>query len=285
VSTGGAIRSALVMGGGGITGTAWEIGVLAGLAEMGVDLGTADLVVGTSAGSIAGAQLRSGLGIADLYARQLEPPAGEQAAAISRTTALRFALAALRARGDEAAFRRRLGHLAARAAERGRTPTEAERRATIAGRLPAHDWPAAPLVICAVDAASGDFRPFDRGAGVPLVDAVTASCAVPGVYPPARIAGHPYIDGGVRGALNADVAGGAERVIALAPVPRGAGPVAGAQGELRGRFGRFALLTPDRHSQDVVGEAVLDPARRAPAARAGRDQGRAEARRVAAVWS
>ena len=58
----------------------------------------------------------------------------------------------------------------------------------------------------------------------------------------------------------------------------------GADEELQGLFGRFALLTPDRHSQDVIGNAVLDPARRAPAARAGREQGRSEARRVAEVW-
>jgi NTE family protein len=277
-------RTALILGGGGITGTAWEIGVVAGLADMGVDLLPAGLVVGTSAGAVAGAQLRSGLGIEAIYARQLEGPAGERAASIRRSSLLGYALAALRSRGDDAAFRGELGRRAQRATERGRTPTPAERRATIARRLPAHEWPAAPLVLCAVDARTGAFRAFDRDSGVPLVDAVAASSAVPGVYPPSVIDGDPYIDGGVRGALNADVAAGAERVVALAPLPRGAGPVAGAADELRGLFGRFALLTPDRNSQDVIGNAVLDPARRAPAARAGRDQGRSEARRVAEVW-
>ena len=194
-------RTALVLGGGGITGTAWEIGVIAGLADMGVDLLGAGLVVGTSAGATAGAQLRSGLGIEAIYARQLEGAAGERAAAIRRASLVGFALAALRSRGDDAAFRGELGRRAQRATERGRTPTPDERRATIARRLPTHDWPAAPLVLCAVDARTGAFRAFDRDAGVPLVDAVAASSAVPGVYPPTIIDGDPYIDGGVRGAL------------------------------------------------------------------------------------
>ena len=73
-------RTALVLGGGGITGIAWEIGVLAGLAEAGVDLTGADLVVGTSAGSVVGAQLTCGAELETLYERQLEPPTEEKAA-------------------------------------------------------------------------------------------------------------------------------------------------------------------------------------------------------------
>ena len=69
-----------MLGGGGITGIAWELGLLAGLAEGGVRLGEADLVVGTSAGSVVGAQLLSGAPVEELYASQLRPPSGEIAA-------------------------------------------------------------------------------------------------------------------------------------------------------------------------------------------------------------
>src|SRR5215203_1575582 len=84
---------ALVLGGGGVTGVAWEIGVLAGLAEAGVDLTGADLVVGTSAGSVVGAQVTSGAGIEELYARQLEPPASERVARLGRAAQARYAWA------------------------------------------------------------------------------------------------------------------------------------------------------------------------------------------------
>ena len=58
-SSGGTGR-ALVLGGGGVTGVAWELGILAGLAGAGADLSDADLVVGTSAGSAVAAQLTTG---------------------------------------------------------------------------------------------------------------------------------------------------------------------------------------------------------------------------------
>src|SRR3712207_7319070 len=127
-------RSALVLGGGGITGIAWEIGVLAGLAEAGVDLTGADLVVGTSAGSVVGAQLTGGADLETLFARQLEPPTGERAARMTRSALLRYGLAALRSRGDDVGFRRRIGALALAAEQAGLTPTEQERLDVIGDR-------------------------------------------------------------------------------------------------------------------------------------------------------
>lgn len=83
---------ALVLGGGGITGIAWEIGLLAGLAGLaadGVDLTAADLVIGTSAGSVVGAQVTSGTAIEDLYAAQLAGYGAEVAAHMRRRLLLR----------------------------------------------------------------------------------------------------------------------------------------------------------------------------------------------------
>src|SRR5258708_9941745 len=81
---------ALVLGGGGVTGIAWETGLLAGLAEAGVDLTSADLVVGTSAGSVVGAQILSGVSVQDLYAEQLTEPRAERAAKMGTGITLRF---------------------------------------------------------------------------------------------------------------------------------------------------------------------------------------------------
>ena len=100
---------ALVLGGGGVTGIAWELGILKGLADAGVDLTSADLVVGTSAGSVVGAQITTGRTIDDLYKTQLEPADKEIGAKLSRFTMLRMlpAAAAARQRQHEARPHRR----------------------------------------------------------------------------------------------------------------------------------------------------------------------------------
>ena len=275
---------ALVLGGGGITGIAWETGVLAGLAEAGVDLTGADLVVGTSAGSVVGAQVTSGTGIDALYERQLEPPSSERAAQVTRAALARYAWAMLRSRGRGEEFRRRVGALARAAADAGLTPTEEERLAVIGSRLVRSEWPEQRLVVTAVDAETGEFRTFDRSSGVPLVSAVAASCAVPGVYPPVTIDGRRYVDGGMRSAANADLAEGNDRVVVLAPIARGVGPLTSVDAQVTGMVARVAVVTPDEASRRAIGRNVLDPAARRPSAEAGRAQATAVAEQVREAW-
>jgi NTE family protein len=277
-------RKALVLGGGGITGIAWEIGVLAGLAEAGVDLTGADLVVGTSAGSVVGAQLTSGADLETLFARQLEPPTGEQAARMTRAALARYAWAVLRSRGDDVGFRRRVGALALAAEQAGLTPTEQERLDVIGSRLVSREWPDRDLRVTAVDAETGEFRVLDRTSGVPLLQAVAASCAVPGVYPPVTIDGRRYVDGGMRSAANADLAEGCDRVVVLAPIPRGVGPLASVDAQVTGMVARVAVVSPDEAARRAIGRNVLDPAARAGSARAGRAQAAGVAAQVTEVW-
>jgi NTE family protein len=277
-------RTALVLGGGGITGIAWEIGVLSGLAEAGTDLRSADLVVGTSAGSVVGAQVTSGAELEALYARQLEPPAQEKPARMSRADLARYAWAMLASRGRDVEFRRRVGALALAAEKAGLTPPEQERLDVIGARLVSRTWPERALVITAVDAGTGEFRTFDRDSGVPLLQAVAASCAVPGVYPPVTIDGRRYVDGGLRSAANADLAQGYDRLVVLAPIPRGVGPVAGVDAQVTGMGSRVAVVSPDEDSRTAIGRNVLDPAARAPSAEAGRAQAASVAQRIAEVW-
>jgi NTE family protein len=277
-------RTALVLGGGGITGIAWEIGVLAGLAEAGVDLGTADLVVGTSAGSVVGAALRSGTPVEDLFAAQLEEPEAAPVARLTRGTLARYGLAMVLARRDDAAFRRRIGRLARTAADAGRTPSTDERRAAIAAAVGTGEWPEGRLVVTAVDADSGEFTTFTRSSGVELVAAVGASCAVPGVYPPVTIGGRRYMDGGMRSPANADLASACDRIVVIAPLPRGAGPMTSVDAQVTGLVSRVAVVSPDAASRAAIGKNVLDPAAREPSARAGRAQAAAVAARVAQVW-
>ncbi|MBA9005334.1 patatin-like phospholipase family protein [Thermomonospora cellulosilytica] len=271
------MAEALVLGGGGVAGIAWMTGLLAGLADAGQDVTGADVIVGTSAGSTVGAQLGGGLSLEELYARQVEPEL--QVAEITADVDMeRFVAeigAALRDAGTVAQMRRAVGRFALDAA----TVPEAERRAVIEARLPSHEWPARTLKIVAVDAESGEPRVFDDASGVGLVDAVAASCAVPGVWPPVTIGGRRYIDGGVRSGENADYAAGASRVLVIAPlgglelIP-GDKPLDRAVEELRAAGAEVAVVVPDEASRAAMGANPLDPATRRPAAEAGRAQGR-----------
>jgi NTE family protein len=274
---------ALVLGGGGVTGVAWEIGLLAGLADEGLVLADADLVLGTSAGAVVGAQVTSSVPPRELYDRQLAGYGREISARLRRRTIATMGWAVVRSREPRTA-RARIGRLALN------TPTvpEARRRAVIESRLPAHEWPSARLRVTAVDAESGEFVVFDRDRGVPLVDAVAASCAVPGVWPPVTIDGRRWIDGGMRSSANADLAQGYHRVVVLAPVSGGFGPIARLSDQvakLRESGAQVRVVTPDRHARRAIGRNVLDPARRPMAARAGHLQAGSVAGEIREVWS
>src|SRR5262252_7118569 len=249
-------RRALVRGAGGEAGIAWEVGLLAGLAERGVDLTAADLVVGTSAGAGVAARINSGVGLAALYEAQLAPADGEIVAKFGPRTIARFVWAVAPARRNPVRARVRLGRMAVRA----RTEPAAQRRAVVAARLGTHDWPTGNLLITAVDADTGEFATFDSGSGVDLVDAVGASCAVPGVWPPVTINGRRWM------------AAGYDRVVVVAPITRGLRPmptVTDQVTELARSCQAVALLVPDAASVAAFGRNLLDPRTRAPSARAG----------------
>ncbi|WP_433720459.1 patatin-like phospholipase family protein [Actinoplanes sp. CA-051413] len=274
-------KRALVLGGGGVTGVAWEIGLLHGLAEQGVDLSSADLFVGTSAGSVVAAQLTSGTGIDALYEHELADTTGDTDAVIGARVLLGFVLAALWP-GDRARGRARLG----RAALKARTVPESARRTAIAARVKRDDWPAARLLIPAVEARTGVVKVFDSESGASLIDAVAASCAVPLVWPPMTVGDRRYVDGGVRSVANVDLARGYERVVVIAPVTAAARRAdrPAAQAAALGPGVRTAVVSPTDAALTAIGRNPLDPSRRAPAARAGRAQAAEVIERVRAAW-
>ncbi|KUL50488.1 patatin [Streptomyces sp. NRRL F-4489] len=277
-------KKALVLGGGGLTGIGWEVGMLAGLAEAGVDLSDADVVIGTSAGSIVGAQLTSGRdGLEELYERQLAAPDGRPAARMGPAVFARFAATALRSR-DAVSFGVRMGRLALAA----RTVPEAEHRAAIARTLRVDDWPTRRLMVTAVDSLTGERAAFDATSGVPLLDAVSASCAVPGIYPPITLDGKRWVDGGVHSSANADLAEGYERVVVIAPMAVSGGPIVAPRTQaarLAERGARVVVITPDRAARTAFGRNVLDPARRPAAARAGHRQASHHAPALHTLWT
>jgi NTE family protein len=280
---GPAAERALVLGGGGLSGIAWETGVLAGLAAGGADVTAAGFMLGTSAGATVAAQLGSGLPLSDLFERQTVPArqSAELSPDIGRVIELMESWEKLPLEyPDPAELRREVGQRALAV----QTVPEAERRAVIAGRLPRHSWPSRKLAVVAVEAHTGDVRVFDQDSGADLVDAVTASCAIPGIWPPVTIGGGRYIDGGTRSAVNADLAAGYQRVLILAPMadPSLDEQVAGltwASGD-----GSVQVLTPDDESIEAMGINPLDPGVRAPVAQAGYAQGQRAAAEVARRW-
>lgn len=280
------MRSALVLAGGGVAGIAWELGVLMGLAdadpELGAEVLASELVVGTSAGSSVGAQITSGTSLADLYATQLAPRSAEIPVDIDLEQFVAELQAATAGATSSADVRRRLGAFALAAT----TVPEADRRAVMAARLPNHDWPDRDLRIAAVAAVTGERVVFTRESGVGLVDAVAASCAVPGVWPPMTVAGTRYVDGGVWSGANADLASGAERILVLTPtLPDGptmlGRPLADELGELGDA--RVHAVYADAATVAAFGTNPLSASTRIPAAHAGREVGRAAAAAVAAA--
>jgi NTE family protein len=269
---------ALVLGGGGVSGIAWMTGLLAGLAEAGHDMAGADVLIGTSAGATVAAQLGSGLPLAELLARQVEPD--RQAAEIPAEVDLAKMAAELGAElaGVSSApeLLRRIGTYALGA----QTVPEAARRAVIESRLPAHDWPERALRLTAIDIDAGELRIFDRDSGVSLVDAVAASCAVPGIWPVVTIGGGRYMDGGARSSDNADLAAGYARITVIsplgyeAPIPSPM-PLRAVAAQLRDGGAEVTVIVPDPASVAAMGANPLDPSTRTPTALAGLAQGQA----------
>jgi NTE family protein len=274
-------RTALVLGGGGVTGIAWELGILKGLADAGVDLGTADLVVGTSAGSVVGAQVTSGRSIDELYETQLEPADHEIGAKLSRLTMLRL-VPPLVLPGSGNKKRARIGAMSMRA----HAPGGEQRIEVIRSRIGVIDWPDRELKITAVEAESGKFTVWDKDSGVDLVHAVASSCAVPLVWPAVTIEGKHYIDGGMRSTANVDLAKGADSVVVIAPLPQAFSKATSIRAQLvRTGASRTAVVTPDEQALVAIGKNVLDPAKRADAAKAGLRQAESVLDKVRAAWS
>jgi NTE family protein len=289
---------ALVLGGAGAVGNAWEIGVIAGLFEAGLDVTGADVTIGTSAGSTAAAQITSGVSPTELLAAILinppqpvvgpdpgRAPIGPSADHMAITTAI---IAAARDAGD---MRRRLGAAALKADKLSNGSVQARWRAVAAARLPNENWPRQLLLIPAVDADNGEPIIFDRHSGVDLVDAVAASTSNGFGIPPYSIGGKRYINGGYRRNENADLAMGYARVLVLSPFSgRSRHPLewgmhlATQVDELRAGGSKVETMFPDGSSERMFGENAMDLSLRPAAARAGHDQGTRTAEQIAKFW-
>jgi NTE family protein len=289
---------ALVLGGGGSTGNAWVIGVLAGLSDAGLDVTEADLIIGTSAGSTAAAQITGATPtelFADMLAAASPPPTGPTGSGggngrVAAASGLMERTAAIIAAAEGPAdMRRRLGAASLDWDAAADGTGHARWRATVAARLPSQHWPERSVLIVAVDAHTGEPVVFDRHSGVELADAVAASTSNGFAY---GIGESRFINGGYRrSSENADLAAGYGRVLVLSPfggrsrTPSDWGmDLAAEVAELRAGGSRVETIFPDSNSEHMFGANAMDLSLRPPAARAGHDQGRALAEELAEFW-
>jgi NTE family protein len=280
-------NGALVLAGGGLAGIAWETGVLLGIQDLEPELaahiiGAPTTLIGTSAGSNVAAQLSSGTPLEVLFARQLDEKHAEIYAEVDFAAFMASMAAAQSEATSPDDARSRIGTIAKNTA----TVDRDVRRRVIEARLPGMSWSDRDLRITSVDADTGVPIVFDRGSGVSLIDAVEASSAVPGIWPVVPLAGHNYIDGGVRTMANADLAVGFDPVLVLIPqterIPAG---YSIDPAELESLApSRVHVIYADATSVAAFGANPLDPGVRKPSALAGRELGRSIAASVAAFW-
>ncbi len=270
------MRRALVLGSGGATGVAWELGVLSGLSGAGLPL-DADLVVGTSAGVVVAAWLTTSGGVPDLGDAPRERAGRVGTADVARLLAAQV----------YPSRRHAVAWLGGRATSQWTPAAEAGWVERVAPRLSGLPWPA-NLVIVATDASSG--RPAFISAGQPadLAAAVAASCALPGVFPAVRIDGRLHFDGGLRSPANLDVAADADVVIAIAPL---SGAVRAHRRPVHqaahlARHGtRVVLIEPDLAGRIALGPDFLAPERIDRAFAAGLAAAARHSAEALAAWS
>jgi NTE family protein len=273
---------ALVLAGGGLLGIAWELGVMRGLLRNGIDPATADLVIGTSAGSVAGAILGSGVPVTDelmpeatILARELERFQQAVDPTVAATIFERWQTAA--GALDQSA-RAEIGALASQVT----TVPEQEYVDLFARFLPVVNWPPA-LTVTAVDVGDGAFVAWTVASGVPLVSAVAASCALPGVFPPVTVGGRRYVDGGLRSGISADLAEGHDPVVIAVPIGGDAAYeyLKRETSGIRKNGARVVEIVADEQSALEMGADLMDASRMAAAVQAGERQGAT----AAAAWS
>lgn len=276
-------RRAIVLGGGGVAGIAWESALLSTLMVQGIPLTDADVVVGTSAGSVVGVALRSGL-LVSWATEQVAPEGISELSVGGLEEFLKRAGVAARSAQNDIEARAEVGALAQAAIAQD----DAASISRFAELLPVDQWPPGDLRITAVDASDGAFSLFGPTSGVGLAQAVAASCAVPGVYPVVSIEDRPYMDGGARSATNADVAADCDRILVIScgPEPESSplGPTLSQAVAALHRTAEVMLVEADPESLAAFGSNSLLLSTREPAAEAGRRQGALVADAVGAFW-
>ncbi|MEU9043041.1 MULTISPECIES: patatin-like phospholipase family protein [unclassified Kitasatospora] len=273
VTDGHGLGRALVLGPGGRLGTAWTAGLVSGLREAGVDLGAAELTVGTSAGAIVAALLATGQD----PGRMVDPRHRFQGPARRPDPAVTGEVFAVLGRGlDPAEARRQVGRIALASAGAEAESDLLARREALIG---APAWPDRRLLVPVVDAVDGEPLVLGADDGVPLLRAVAASSAFPGAEAPVTLPGGRHgMDGALRAGTNADLAAGARALVVVEPLAHRHPPT-----DLT-PWPSAVALAPDAGARAVLDSERPDWDTWVGAYREGVRQGGGAAERAGAVW-
>ncbi|MBL4931610.1 patatin-like phospholipase family protein [Clostridium paridis] len=273
---------AVVLGGGGVTGMAWEIGIITALLEKDIDLSEADVIIGTSAGSFVGSSLASGYDIKKLYDSQFATNTSEVNTSVNPEIMMLWTEAFRYGKDDKKKIGQMFGDIAKKYPPNISKET---RQRVVESRLTTTLWPQ-KLRVTAIDADTGELHVFDKDSGSSLINVVNASGAVPGIWPLVTFNEKDWIDGGMVSSTNARLADGYDKIVILSPMPQKYGliPSVGEDASEMQKSSKVSLIVPDEDSILAIGKNPYDPNHTASSAKAGFNQGIKEAADIYKTW-
>lgn len=270
-----------MLSGGGFSGEAWMLNYIKALVGVGVDLAQCDLVIGTSAGARVATHVGPG---SSPDHRELYPTADDEPD--TSANAARYATIRDRYIQSGKLTPSRLTQMIVEMDSIApQLQSEIERKRSIQSRLGAETWPTKhKLLIVATRVTTGEREVFQRRSRTRLLDAITASGALPGVFPLSTIGGARYADGGLLSPFNMDLAIGADLVLLVSPLP--------LDGEWKEQYERevarlsdsvFVPLVADEESLVAIGPVRTAPPSGPTIAQAAERQAILDAPRIKAT--
>ena len=272
---------ALVLGGGGITGIAWESGVLAALIENGMKISQIDKIFGTSAGAFVGAVLSNNQDMKSYYHYLNENKDPNEQTKLKKEVYEMWRQAYIQGGNNQESIGRLLGEMIDQVQP---VISMKERKKAIAKRLNDSKW-TSQLVITAINARTGQLETINQQIGMDLIDSVAASEAVPGLWPHVTMNGKDYIDGGMVSSTNASLAKDFKQILIIAPLTQKIGKLPNVFDDeiTLSNTSDVYTITPDEFSKSIIGDNIYDASVIIEVGNAGYEQGKRLVKEIEAL--
>ena len=272
---------ALVLGGGGITGIAWESGVLAALIENGMNISQIGKIFGTSAGAFVGAVLSNNQDMKAYYHYLNENKDPNEQTKLKKEVYEMWRQAYIQGGNNQESIGRLLGEMIDQVQP---VISMKERKKAIAKRLNGSKW-TSQLVITAINARTGQLETINQQIGMDLIDSVAASEAVPGLWPHVTMNGKEYIDGGMVSSTNACLAKDFKQILIIAPLTQKIGKLPNVFDDeiTLSNTSDVYTITPDEFSKSIIGDNIYDASVIIEVGNAGYEQGKRLAKEIKAL--